>query len=130
MIKWVEATRIIATGVGFYWIYDQHSLENTLEAMRWLVMTLALALCGTCAAEGLFFSEASALEKGYRKEGDSANPYQLQNLSWFIAATVTGVWIFFAYGQQTAALVTYAVFMLLYFWSLWHQSWISGRATP
>ena len=115
LIKLIEAIRILGTGAGFYWIYDQQALGHEVEALRFLVLTLALPLCATCAAEGIFFSESSAREKGYRGEGERKSPYQIQNLAWFVAATVTGVWIFQAESHGAAALLGYAVFVLLFF---------------
>ena len=70
-VKLIEAIRILGTAAGFYWVYDQQALGREIEALRFLVLTLALALCATCAAEGIFFSESSAREKGYRAEGDA-----------------------------------------------------------
>lgn len=114
-VKVIEAIRILGTGAGFYWIYDQQGLGHEVEALRFLVLTLALALCATCAAEGIFVSESSAREKGYRAEGERKSPYQIQNLAWFVAATVTGVWLFQAESNDAGALLGYAVFVLLFF---------------
>ena len=115
IIRAIEMIRIATMMAGFYWIYDRQALGLEVEALRFLVLTLALSLCGTCALEGVFFSESSAREKGYRVEGERKSPYQVQNLAWFLAATATGVWLFEVDSQDPAALLGYAVFVLLFF---------------
>ena len=83
IIRAIEMIRIATMMAGFYWIYDRQALGLEIEALRFLVLTLALSLCGTCALEGVFFSESSAREKGYRVEGERKSPYQIQNLARF-----------------------------------------------
>ncbi len=91
-VKLVEAVRIFGAAVGFSLAYGALDNPPSVNAIRILALTYAIALCGTCAFEGLFLAKASAKEKGYDTLPEGRiNPYHRQNTMWFLSATIVGV---------------------------------------
>ena len=43
IIRAIEMIRIATMMAGFYWIYDRQALDLEVEALRFLVLTLALS---------------------------------------------------------------------------------------
>ena len=115
LVKLVEAVRIFGTGAGYYVVYDAYGAGDEVQALRLLMLTIAIGMCATCAVEGLFLSSATAAEKGYDGGNDKVSPYQLQNSMWFVAATVVGVGWFFFDATARGAFLNYTVLISLFF---------------
>ena len=116
VVKLVEAVRIFGTGAGFYMAYAAWGEPSSPDAIRMLTLTFAIAMCGTCAFEGLFLAEATAMEKGYdRTSGGGVDPYHRQNTMWFLAAAIVGVVWAVVFPQATEAFVLYVVLLCAFF---------------
>ena len=115
MVRIVEGLRILGTGVGFYLAYGAWDPDSS-EAIRILAFTFAIAMCGTCAIEGVFLARATGIEKGYASSGDvQVNPYHVQNTMWFLAATIVGVSWASACPQSTQGFLVYVILVSLFF---------------
>ena len=115
-VKVVESVRMMGSTAGFALAYRAMDTPLSSNAIRILALTYAIALCGTCAFEGLFMAQSTALEKGYAKSAqDDRNPYQRQNTMWFLAATIVGVSWASRSTEASGALLLYVVLVGVFF---------------
>ena len=113
-VKIVEGVRILLAAVGFGWAYAVWNPEAP-SAIRILALTLAVAMCGTCAFEGLFLADSTAREKGYGSSTDGhVDPYHVQNTMWFLAATIVGVIWTIARPEAVQGYVVYVLLISLF----------------
>ena len=113
--KLLEGIRIFGTAIGFYLVYDAYDAKDMTDAIRLLTLTLGLGMCGTCAIESLFFAKATAREKGYDLGDDRISPYQRQNALWFVAGTITAVFLALTYPASKPAHVGYVILISTFF---------------
>ena len=115
LVKVVEGVRILGTGAGFCLAYGAWNPEAP-DTIRILALTFAIAMCGTCAFEGIFLSRATALEKGYASSGyGRINPYHIQNTMWFVAATIVGIAWGLGYPDATQGFLVYVALVSIFF---------------
>lgn len=64
LVKLVEFIRIFGAALGFHLAYAHLEVPASPPSIRILVLTFAIAMCGTLAFEGTFLAKAAAREKG------------------------------------------------------------------
>jgi hypothetical protein len=114
-IEWLRIGGVIGGVIcGFYFVYNAHSDGDVIQAARPLTLVLGIALCGTCAIEGIFFAKASALEKGFDSASAHSSQYQRQSALWFVTGTIVSVIVFVWYPETSAASLIYLLFVSIF----------------